>query len=163
MTTPLAWFGLPHDADERELKRAYAKRLKEARPDVDPEGFQVLREKYEAAMAWCRHRPAAAMPGAQLDHGEDAQPSPAADVPLDKTASELPPTPEHSEPASSWRVQSVSESAKAEAPFDVDAFVWAYLQVCAHEDAAQLQRWLQDQPALWSLRHTSSTSRPPPR
>lgn len=111
MTTPLAWFGLPHDADERELKRSYAKRLKEARPDVDPEGFQVLREKYEAAMAWCRHRPAVAMPGAQLDHG------------------------------------------KAEARFDVDAFVSAYLQVCAHDDTAQLQRWLQDQPALWSLRH----------
>jgi hypothetical protein len=52
----LAWLGLRADADERDVKRAYAARLKTVRPDEDPAGFQLLREHYEQALAWCAHR-----------------------------------------------------------------------------------------------------------
>ena len=52
MTSPLEWFGLPSDADEREIKRAYAKRLKTVRPDTDPAGFQQLHDMYQQALAW---------------------------------------------------------------------------------------------------------------
>lgn len=44
--------GLTPDADSRTIKRQYAALLKKTRPDDDPEGYQRLREAYEAALAW---------------------------------------------------------------------------------------------------------------
>lgn len=44
--------GLPADADARAIKRAYAVRLKTARPDDDPVAFQQLHETYQAALAY---------------------------------------------------------------------------------------------------------------
>jgi len=38
-------------ADEREIRRAYARQLKLHRPDRDPEGFQALRQAFDWAMA----------------------------------------------------------------------------------------------------------------
>ena len=39
-------------ATEREVKSAYARLIKKHRPDEDPEGFQRVRQAFEAAMAW---------------------------------------------------------------------------------------------------------------
>lgn len=47
---------LAHDADERSIKRAYARLLKIHRPDQDPAAFQRLREAYEASLAEARWR-----------------------------------------------------------------------------------------------------------
>jgi len=52
------FLGLEQDADERAIKRAYAARLKQARPDTDPEAFQALNEAYQAALAWLKQREA---------------------------------------------------------------------------------------------------------
>lgn len=62
---------LDEDADQRAVKRAYAKRLRTTRPDDDPAGFQQLHEAYQAALDWARHRE-------QWQHEEDdnAQPAP---------------------------------------------------------------------------------------
>lgn len=60
MSTPLSLLGLDDDADERSVKRAYAVRLREVRPDVDPAGFQQLNELYRCALDWVRQRDAAA-------------------------------------------------------------------------------------------------------
>ncbi len=38
-------------ASERDVKRAYARRLKSCRPDRDPEGFRQLHNAYQAALA----------------------------------------------------------------------------------------------------------------
>jgi hypothetical protein len=47
---------LPEDADERSIKRSYARLLKNCRPDDDAEGFQRLREAYEQALNIARWR-----------------------------------------------------------------------------------------------------------
>ncbi|MFK3798508.1 J domain-containing protein [Pseudomonas sp. NPDC088444] len=53
---PWTVLGLEDDADERTVKRQYAKLLKVTRPDDDPEAFQRLREAYERALDWARNR-----------------------------------------------------------------------------------------------------------
>nr|WP_315467193.1 tetratricopeptide repeat protein [uncultured Undibacterium sp.] len=47
---------IEQDADERTIKRAYAKELKQIDQDNDLEGFQRLREDYERALAWARSK-----------------------------------------------------------------------------------------------------------
>jgi len=39
----------------RDVKRAYAKKVKQVRPDDDPEGFKVLYNAYQAATYWAQH------------------------------------------------------------------------------------------------------------
>ncbi|MDR7192005.1 J domain-containing protein [Luteimonas terrae] len=81
MSWALDWLQLPHDADERTIKRAYAGRLKTTRPDTDPDGFQQLHEAYQAALAWSRHRDAFAYVEDTDDDagGHDDAPAPSED------------------------------------------------------------------------------------
>ncbi len=49
--TPFQRLGLPEDADERAIKRAYARQLRQCRPDEDALAFQALQEDYRACLA----------------------------------------------------------------------------------------------------------------
>lgn len=54
MQESLEYFGLTAESTQRDLKRAYAKKLKVTSPEKDPEGFQVLRARYEEAIAFLK-------------------------------------------------------------------------------------------------------------
>ena len=53
---PFERLGIAKDADEREVKRAYARELKRARPDQDPQAFQALHEAYSHCLDQARLR-----------------------------------------------------------------------------------------------------------
>ncbi len=54
--------GVEPTNDEREVRRAYARRLKEVHPEDDPDGFQALREAYDRALDMARRGWAAPPP-----------------------------------------------------------------------------------------------------
>jgi protein TonB len=58
----LSRLGLAEDADERQVRRAYARELKQIDQERDLEGFQHLRACYEAALDWAARRAAGAAP-----------------------------------------------------------------------------------------------------
>jgi TPR repeat protein len=51
MTSPWAELGIVATADARVIRKAYAIRVKQTRPEDDPAGFARLRAAYEAALA----------------------------------------------------------------------------------------------------------------
>lgn len=54
--SPFRILGVGGDATEADIKRAYARLLKQHRPDTDPAGFQRLHEAYSQCLAHARYR-----------------------------------------------------------------------------------------------------------
>lgn len=74
----LAYLGLDADADERAVRKAYAREVKQLDQHEQPERFQTLREAYEAALRWCRS-PRAADGEADTAAGDASPPASASD------------------------------------------------------------------------------------
>ena len=99
--TPWEILGLEPTADERRIKRAYARLLKENRPDEDKEGFLRLRQAYEQALQLKDWLPSVST---EADEGNNGPASPLPEAPLSDGATAPPlqepePPPRRPEPA----------------------------------------------------------------
>lgn len=144
--SPFERLGLADDADERSIKRAYAKQLRSTRPEDDPQGFQQLHAAYQAALEWHRNAQAAetATPPEWLD---------------DDVASTPPPeTSGIDDLVHVWNVHADLDVSPAPR-FDIDAFCVDAFERARSGTAQALQTWLTDQQALWSLQLKAQTGR----
>lgn len=139
-----ALLGLPRDADERAIKRAYAQRLRATRPDEDPAGFQRLNEAYRRCLELATQRAARSRASDERDRAEDEDEAPA------------PPTPPHPDPVPVG-TDHAPAAAIDEAPryvrvsFDAQAFIEELLARMHAEPADALDAWLRSQEPLYSL------------
>src|SRR5690606_1286172 len=140
------YLGLPDDAGERDIKRAYARALKVTRPDEDAAGFQTLNEAYQTALSIARsYVPAEVC------------------VPAGGAAPEPSDTTEH--PASfDWAVSAetqalavpVEHAAVAADPapaprFDMDEFRLELAERCRDQRPEPLDSWLYSIGALYDI------------
>lgn len=88
-------------AEARAIKRAYAKQLKQNRPDDNPQGFQQLYEAYKQALAWAEQQSSQDAPAAAPEgwHSEPLSPAPQEPVEI-RPEPELVPGPAHTPPPS---------------------------------------------------------------
>ena len=141
--------GLDSDADARAVKRAYARCLKTTRPDADPEGFQRLHAAYQAALAAVQeHAPRPALEPPAVEHRSptptpSSAPSPPGE-PVSTTETRGRPDGDAHSPADTQLDHYVEA-------FDADAFLAGCIAQLVHGEPDDVRRWLEAQPALWSL------------
>lgn len=142
---PWSILGIRATGDEREIKRAYAARLKVTRPEDDPQAFQELRDAYEAVLKMARF---ANEHGAQFDDEEveDAQPvyvaayewDPEPDLESDL---EMPAPQQY---VAAWEFEPVAPMTEARR-------IWAEFLTAAHRDTALQLRQLEARPDFLDL------------
>lgn len=144
---------LDTDADERAIKRAYAKRLRVTRPDDDPVAFQRLHEAYQAALEWVRAEP---MAGDDLDDGWlDAEPDNALEVAVTGQP-RMPLVHEYSPPRvppGAPVLLRAQPPLELEGAVDVPANAQRILCEARLQPADAFGPWLDATPILWSLRY----------
>jgi hypothetical protein len=135
---PFAELGLEQDADEREVKRAYAAALRQARPDQDPERFQRVNEAYRACLdwlAWRRHY------DAQDDESDEADAAEAADPA---------PSPAVDDAEGQGPYAGYSDDEHSAFP-DPKEFVAQLFEVSSLGSAEDIHGWLQSHPAFYAI------------
>lgn len=151
--TPFARLGLSHDADESQVKRAYARELRKTRPDEDPVAFQRLHEAYAQCLEWARRPRAEAATAVfeDLDELLDA---------ADDATDALPSLRVRAD-AETVTAQPADDAATTAAPsdhaifdrgsFDSGTFLDRLLRIARENNSQELQRWLREHPDLYSV------------
>lgn len=149
--SPFARLGLSHDADEAQIKRAYARELRKTRPDEDPAAFQQLHEAYAQCLEWARRPRAGAAVAVfegldELLDDNDALPSLRLQTPTPAAAEQA-----TAPPAPVFDRAAVVIGAFDSKAFDSDAFLEQVLQIARESTPQELERWLRDHPDLYSV------------
>ncbi len=160
MSDVFTFLGVRRDAGERDIKRAYARLLRQHRPDEDPVGFQRLNEAYQHALACAAHRAMSLAEGSD----DDDDPAPIADglahaAPVqDPHDARTEPSPNIAAPLiavdeTPARVQAVALPAPAPpAPvIDIGTVVEEVLAQAGSLAPSALRARLMDDPALYAL------------
>jgi hypothetical protein len=169
-----ALLGLSHDADVRAIKRAYAAKLKNTRPDADPEGFQQLHAAYRLALHWAESRDsfefededegepaneeAADANGSEASERANATGGPAYE-PAHAGASEDPREDDDEDEDEDDALDDDGEPHQRAGVrvdgLDLEAFFDDLLRAAFEPRQQRLRDWLHAQPVLWSLQHKS--------
>ncbi|HEX7816683.1 hypothetical protein [Dyella sp.] len=150
--TPFELLGIGSDADERAIRRAYTAKLRQTRPDDDPEGFQQLHEAYQQALS-IQRRKAAMQPMVTVNVLPPASEAPAMDA--QHAGGLAAPAPATSAPRPTIaRIEPVAQPASR---LDPEAFCNEAFTRAKAGDVDALMAWLNSQPAFWSLRTKSQT------
>lgn len=170
---PFEHLGIEPSADEREIKRAYARRLRQVRPDDDPVGFQALHEAYQDCLGYAQHLRWQAMQEAEAgadasaltdhssEHGDVATDvATDADAGADVAAQAH----SHADRTRETRIDNEPDQEADRTPdhepdeptpplreFDFNAFMTELLQRAAYQPSAGLARWLRESEPLYSL------------
>ena len=128
--SPFDILGVPADADEIAVKRAYARGIKQARPDQNPQEFQVLHEAYIAALSMLDWKQPAT--DGIVDPAVVGTSQPLASASAAQDNSDPPP------------------QAQTFDSFDLSAFL-DQLEAGRDHPKTDVDAWLQQQPALYSL------------
>lgn len=109
--------GIAPTSDTREIRRAYALRLRDAHPEQDPRAFQRLRRAYERALAWAEHGAVDAEPSPDLSHDVVDPHEEDADEPAAEQASIFDPADDHEFGAVLRRFEAARAAGDTEAAF----------------------------------------------
>ncbi|KRB07116.1 hypothetical protein [Lysobacter sp. Root690] len=160
---PFEHLGIEPGADEREIKRAYARKLKIRRPDEDLEAFQALREAYELCLEYARNSDSITLPTMRG----------ATDLAID-LATNPPPAPDPEAVAAlarahnarsewtsratdhSWERRAFAEAtalASSEREFNPHTFLKEFDQAAQRLPAKRLHEWLRERPELYAIDH----------
>ncbi|MGJ7904526.1 hypothetical protein [Lysobacter sp. 1R34A] len=150
--SPFARLGLDHDADESQIKRAYARELRKTRPDEDPVAFQQLNEAYERCLEWAR-RPQPEAASAMFEDLDALLDGTRALPTLRLRADDAPPAGDTGVQRDAVESDSddFDRGAFDRPPFDSDAFLDRLLQVAREGSSQELERWLREHPDLYSV------------
>ena len=171
---PFDQLGLDEDATERDVRRAYAVRLKKTRPDDDPVAFQALHEAYQACLDELRFRRESndafddengseSPPGDVTPTEAPAPPGPrfAATVVPETDSDYAPPTVEEVLSAAmngadgdafeDGDTYDAGDGYDASEGFNLTAFLQALFEQCDTATPAELEAWLNQQPELYSI------------
>lgn len=164
---PYQVLGLSEDASETDVKRAYARLLKQHRPDADPAGFQRLHEAYAHCLSHARYR---ARYGAEYYGEEDEDEAPAGvaireaaavggELRQADTDGPLPSAPVVQDCGVAFDApcdeaptgDDAAGDPSGETVFNVGGFIDELLERARHQQAGELSRWLSGHEALYSL------------
>lgn len=146
MTGPFAVLGIAADADERAIKIAYAKLLRQTRPDEDPEGFQRLNEAYQHALAICRSRTGGSNPRRAV-----WRKSPSVKVVFEAAAAQRVAQRTTVPPRAPADAGSTSRVSVPQPRFDFAVFLANFRLLAEAADAVALEKWLLAEPGLWHV------------